>query len=141
MSRRTDLLQHLIRSKKYGKEKEQEQRMLTATAEIILSDFIDIALRGLENSKEPGVLIINLLNDSTVFMTGSDIEKDLQEASRSEDEEVKDFLQPLIKLVDKNDWSKNVLITLISDEGTRTFAIEAGRSQESLRAIAAELTG
>ena len=141
MSRRTDLLQHLIRSKKYGKEKEQEQRMLTATAEIILSDFIDIALRGLENSKETGVLIINLLNDSTVFMTGSDIEKDLQEASRSEDEEVKDFLQPLIKLVDKNDWSKNVLITLISDEGTRTFAIEAGRSQESLRAIAAELTG
>ena len=45
MSRRTDLIQKLIASKKFGKEKEQEQQFLLATAELILSDFIDIALQ------------------------------------------------------------------------------------------------
>ena len=43
------------------------------------------------------------------------------------------FLRKLIEEIDENDWSKNVLITLIGDAGTRTFAVEAGGSQESLR--------
>ena len=43
--------------------------------------------------------------------------------------------------IDENDWSTHVLITLISDAGTRTFAVEAGRSQESLRALAEEFSG
>ena len=38
----------------------------------------------------------------------------------------------MIAEVNENDWSKNVLITLISDAGTRTFTVEAGGSQESL---------
>ena len=46
MSRRTDLLQQLIASKKFGKEKEQEQQFLLATAELILSDLVDIAING-----------------------------------------------------------------------------------------------
>ena len=46
MSRRTDLLQQLLASNKFGKEKEQEQQFLMATAELILSDLIDIAING-----------------------------------------------------------------------------------------------
>ena len=140
MSRRTDLIQELIASKKFGKEKEQEQQFLLATAELILSDFIDIALQGVE-SNGAGSLVINLINDSTTFMSGHSIEFDIAVAEREEDTEVLEFLRGLIQEIDENDWSQNVLITLISDAGTRTFAVEAGRSQESLRAIAAEFTG
>ena len=74
-------------------------------------------------------------------MSGSDIEKDILAAEYAEDTEVVEFLRKLIEEVDENDWSKNVLITLISDAGTRTFSVEAGGSQESLRTIAAEFSG
>ena len=140
MSRRTDLIQKLIASKKFGKEKEQEQQFLLATAELILSDFIDIALQGVE-ANGAGSLVINLINDSTTFMSGHAIEFDISVAEREEDTEVLEFLRGLMEEIDENDWSQNVLITLISDAGTRTFAVEAGRSQESLRAFAAEFTG
>lgn len=140
MSRRTDLLQDLIKSNKFGSEKEQEQKFLLATAELILSDLINIALNGIE-SRGPGTLVINLLNDSTVFMAGADIAGDIIVAEAHGDNDVLDFLKPLMKRVEKNDWDTNLLITLISDAGTRTFAVEAGGSQESLRAIASEFTG
>jgi hypothetical protein len=139
MSRRTDLLKKLVQSNKFGQEKEQEQSFLIATAELILSDLIEIALKGIE-SRGPGSLVINLINDSSVYMAGADIEGDLLVAEAHKDEDVIDFLRPLINKVDTNDWSKNVLITLISDAGTRTFAVEAGGSQESLRAFASEFT-
>jgi len=139
MSRRTDLLQSLLQSDKWGEEKEQEQRFLAATAELILTDFIEIATNGLEQSGA-GSLIINLQNDSTTYMSGNDIEVDLRMAEREEDTEVYDFMLDLLQRVNDNDWSKNVLITLISDAGTRTFAVEAGGSQESLRALSGELT-
>ena len=139
MSRRTDLLQELIQSNKFGSEKEQEQKFIIATAEIILSDLIEIAIKGLE-SRGPGTLVINLINDSTIYMSGADIEGDLLIAESHRDTDVKDFLRPLIDKIDQNDWATNVLITLISNAGTRTFAVEAGRSQESLRAFAAEFT-
>ena len=71
MSRRTDLIQQLIRSDKFGEEKDNEQKFLAATAELILTDFINIATNGIE-SRGAGSLIINLCNDSTVFMTGAD---------------------------------------------------------------------
>ena len=74
-------------------------------------------------------------------MSGHAIEFDIHTAEREEDEEVLTFLRNLIEEIDENDWSKNVLITLISDAGTRTFAVEAGRSQESLRALAEEFSG
>ena len=139
MSRRTDLLQQLIRSDKFGEEKENEQKFLAATAELILTDLINIAIRGVEK-KGAGSLIINLQNDSTTFMSGEMVEYDIAQAERMEDEEILTFLRGLIEEIDENDWSKNVLITLISDAGTRTFAVEAGGSQESLRALSKEFS-
>ena len=139
MSRRTDLLQQLIQSDKWGEEKTQEQKFLAATAELILTDLINIAMNGVEKSGA-GSLIINLQNDSTTYVSGTDIEYDIGQAERSEDEEIITFLRGLMEEIDDNDWSKNVLITLISDAGTRTFAVEAGGSQESFRAIAAEFS-
>ena len=140
MSRRTDLLQQLIRSDKFGEEKENEQKFLAATAELILTDLINICVTGVEKHGA-GSLIINLQNDSTTFMSGFDIESDIIAAESEGDEEVLKFLRKLMEEVDENDWSKNVLITLISDAGTRTFAVEAGGSQESLRAISKEFSG
>ena len=140
MSRRTDLLQQLIKSDKFGEEKEQEQKFLAATAELILTDLINIAITGVEK-QGAGSLIINLQNDSTTFMSGEAIEYDIAQAERLEDEEILTFLRGLIQEIDENDWSKNVLITLISDAGTRTFAVEAGGSQESLRSVTAEFSG
>lgn len=140
MSRRNKLVKELVASKKFGKEKDQEQKFLLATAELILTDLIDIAIKGVEQSGA-GTLILNLINDSSVFMSGNDIESDLRQAESAEDEEIVTFLRGLMEEIDENDWSTNVLITLISDAGTRTFAVEAGRSQESLRAIAEEFTG
>ena len=140
MSRKTDLIKQLIASDKFGKEKEQEQQFLMATAELILSDLIDIALKGIEE-QGAGSLVINLINDSSVFMSGHAIEFDIAVAEREGDDDILEFLRGLMEKVDDNDWSNNVLITLISDAGTRTFAVEAGGSQESLRALAAEFSG
>ena len=140
MSRRNDLIQQLIKSDKFGTEKENEQKFLLATAELILSDLIDIAIRGVE-AQGAGSLVINLLNDSTTFMSGNSIEFDMDVAESEEDTEVLTFLRDLMSSIDENDWSQNVLITLISDAGTRTFEVEAGRSQESLRALAEEFSG
>ena len=140
MSRRNDLIKKLVASKKFGKEKENEQKFLLATAELILTDLIDIAMKGVA-SKGAGSLVINLMNDSTTFMSGTAIEFDIHTAEREEDEEILEFLRGLMEEIDENDWSKNVLITLISDAGTRTFAVEAGGSQESLRALAEEFSG
>lgn len=140
MSRRTDLLQHLIHSDKFGEEKTQEQKFLAATAELILTDLINIASNGVL-AKGAGSLIINLQNDSTTYMSGIDIERDIYTAEKEDDEEVVKFLRSLLEEINDNDWSTNVLITLISDAGTRTFSVEAGGSQESLRTIAEEFTG
>ena len=140
MSRRTDLLQQLIKSDKFGDEKEQEQKFLAATAELILTDLINIATNGIQ-TKGAGSLVINLINDSTTYMSGVDIEADLVASESEEDDEITDFLRELLEKVDENDWSKYVLVTLISDAGTRTFNLEAGGSQESLRSIAAEFSG
>ena len=140
MSRRNDLIKKLVASEKFGKEKENEQKFLLATAELILTDLIDIATKGVEQ-KGAGSLVINLMNDSSTFMSGTAIEFDIHTAEREEDEDILTFLRGLMEEIDENDWSKNVLITLISDAGTRTFAVEAGGSQESLRALAEEFSG
>lgn len=140
MSRRTDLLQQLLQSDKFGEEKENEQKFLAATAELILTDLINVAMNGVE-TKGAGSLVINLVNDSTTYMSGHDVEIDLVSAEREEDTEIVEFLRSLLQEIDENDWSQNVLITLISDAGTRTFSLEAGGGQESLRAITAEFSG
>ena len=140
MSRRTDLLQKLVQSDKFGDEKKQEQQFLLATAELILYDLVNTAITGVEKNGA-GSLVINLVNDSSTFMSGHAIEFDIHVAEREEDEDILEFLRGLMEEIDGNDWSKNVLITLISDAGTRTFAVEAGGSQESLRALAEEFIG
>jgi hypothetical protein len=139
MSRRTDLLEQLIQSDKFGEDKQQEQKFLAATAELILTDLINVAVNGVEKHGA-GTLVINLQNDSTTYMSGFDIEADIDQAERSEDSEVLEMLRGLMERIDENDWSNNVLITLISDAGTRTFNLEAGGSQESFRSIASEFS-
>ena len=141
MTRQTDLLRQLLQSNETDLvNKEKEQKFLTATAQLILTDFINIAINGFQ-VYGPGSLVINLVNDSTTYMTGSSVENDLALSESEDDEDVTNFLRSLINQIDKNDWSKNLLITLISDAGTRTFAVEAGRSQECFRALAEEFTG
>ena len=140
MSRRSDLLEQLLQSDKWGEEKEQEQKFLAATAELILTDLINIAMNGVE-ARGAGTLVLNLQNDSTTYMSGSDVEGDILVAESEGDRDVLEFLRKLMEEIDENDWSKNVLITLISDAGTRTFSVEAGGSQESFRAITAEFSG
>ena len=140
MSRRSDLLQQLLQSDKWGEEKEQEQKFLAATAELILTDLINIAMNGVE-ARGAGTLVLNLQNDSTTYMSGSDIEGDIVVAESEGDRDVLEFLRKLMEEIDENDWSQNVLMTLISDAGTRTFSVEAGGSQESLRTITAEFSG
>ena len=135
MSRRSDLIKQLIASDKLGPEKEQEQKFLMATADLILTDLINIAINGVEKHG-PGSLVINLMNDSTTFMWTESIEFDLRVSERENDKDVNEFLKKLLQKIDENDWTQNVLITLISDAGTRTFAVEAGGSQESLRTLA-----
>ena len=140
MSRRSDLLQQLLQSDKFGEEKTNEQKFLAATAELILTDLIDIAIRGVTR-RGAGTLVVNLENDSTTYMSGSDVEGDILVAESERDEEVLKFLRDVMEEIDNNDWSKNVLVTLISNAGTRTFALEAGGSQESLRAVTEEFSG
>ena len=140
MSRRSDLIKQLIASDKLGPEKEQEQKFLMATADLILTDLINIAINGVEKHG-PGSLVINLMNDSTTFMWAESIEFDIRTSERENDKDVTEFLRKLLQEIDENDWTQNVLITLISDAGTRTFAVEAGGSQESLRAVAEEFIG
>ena len=144
MSRRIDLLKQLIASNKFGDEKENEQRFLAATAQLILTDLINQAIKGVEASGA-GSLILNISNtdpnQQAVYVSGNDIQFDIALAESNEDENTIKFLRQLMEEVDNNDWSKNVLITLITDAGTRTFAVEAGGSQESLRALTKEFTG
>ena len=131
MSRRSDLIKQLIASDKLGPEKEQEQKFLMATADLILTDLINIAINGVEKHG-PGSLVINLMNDSTTFMWAESIEFDLRISERENDEDVTEFLRKLLQEIDENDWTQNVLITLISDAGTRTFAVKAGGSKKAL---------
>ena len=140
MSRRTDLLQQLLQSDKFGEEKDNEQKFPAATAELILTDLVNIALKGLEQ-RGAATLVINLENDSTTYMSGTDVESDILVAESERDDEVLKFLRDVMEKIDNNDWKNNVLITIISNAGTRTFSLEAGGCQESFRSIAAEFSG
>lgn len=140
MSRRIDLIKQLIQSDKFGTEKENEQKFLMATAELILTDLINIAINGFEQSG-PGSLFINMITDATIYLPAAEIEKDISLSESNEDEEVTKMLRGVMKHVDENDWTTNVLITIISDAGTRTYPVEAGRSQECLNSLAEEFKG
>lgn len=139
MSRRIDLLRQLVSATDSGTGAPHQEKYLAATAELILTDLINIAINGVQ-VYGAGTLVINLMEDSTVFMSGSHIEEDLRLAESNEDDDVVTMLRSLMEQIDSNDWSKYVLITIISKDGARTFNCEAGRSQESLRALAGEFT-
>ena len=140
MSRRIDLIRQLIQSDKFGTEKENEQKFLMATAELILTDLINIAINGFEQSG-PGSLFINMITDATIYMSATDVENDIRLSETNEDEEVTEMLRGVMQHIDENDWTTKVLITIISDAGTRTYPVEAGRSQECLNSIAEEFKG
>ena len=75
MSRRIDLIKQLIQSDKFGTEKENEQKFLMATAELILTDLINIAINGFEQSG-PGSLCINMIAAATIYLPAAESEKD-----------------------------------------------------------------
>ena len=142
MSRRIKLLEQLLQTDSFGKEAEDQQDKLRIVSELILCDMIDIALNGVQK-KGAGSLFINLIDGTreSVFMSGDDIEADIRMAEANEDEEVVKMLRQVMEQVDENDWEHNVVFTFITNDGTRTYSVEAGGSSESLRALVSEFTG
>ena len=142
MSRRTKLLEQLLQTDTFGDEAKDQQDKIRIVSELILCDMIDIALNGVEKYGA-GSLFINLIdaNREAIYMSGSDIEVDLHFAESLEDEETVKMLRQVLEKVDENDWETNVVFTFITHDGTRTYSVEAGGSQESLRALAAEFSG
>ena len=137
MSRRSDLIKQLIASDKLGPEKEQEQKFLMATADLILTDLINIAINGVE--KHGPAFVINLMNDSTTFMWAESIEFDLRISERENDEDVTEF-RKLLQEIDENDWRKTCLLhwlVMLEQEHLQSKQVGA----ESLRAVAEEFIG
>ena len=141
-AKRIDLVKSLVSSKKFGKDKEIEQKMAVATGEMILTDLIDKALQGLEQNG-PGVLRVTLIEDyeSVEFIKGEDIESDLRIAEAHEDTFMINIFRQCLSQIETNDWSKFVLITLCDGDGIRIFPVEPKGAQENLRAIASEFSG
>ena len=64
-----------------------------------MTDLINIAITGFQQ-KGAGTLVINLQNDSTTYMSGTDIEYDIGQAERMEDEEILEFLRGVMEKID-----------------------------------------
>ena len=142
MSRRTNLLEQLLQTDTFGDEAKDQQDKLRIVSELILCDMVEIALNGVQK-KGAGSLFINLIDGTreSVYMSGHDIEEDLRMAESLEDEETIKMLRQVLEQIDENDWETNVVFTFITNDGTRTYSVEAGGSAESFRAIASEFTG
>ena len=141
MSRRTKLLEQLLQTETFGQDDKDQKDKLRIVSELILCDMVDIALNGV-TKKGAGSLFINLMDGSreSVYMSGTDIEADLQLAESLEDDETVKMLRQVLEKVDENDWEHNVVFTFITHDGTRTYSVEAGGSAESFRALAAEFS-
>ena len=122
MSRRTDVLRLLLQSDEFVEEKGDEQQFLLANAKLIMTDLIGIATNAIQ-SRGVGILVVNLVNDSTTFMSGSDIEGDIIATREEGDTEAEQWLTSTLETIDATDWSKYVLITMISDDITKTYPI------------------
>lgn len=142
MSRRTKLLEQLLQTETFGQEDRDQKDKLRIVSELILCDMVELALNGVQKFGA-GSLFINLIDPSreAVFMSGTDIEVDLQFAESVEDDETVKMLRQVLETVDENDWENNVVFTFLTHDGTRTYSVEAGGSAESFRALAAEFTG
>ena len=142
MSRRTKLLEQLLQTETFGQEDRDQKDKLRIVSELILCDMVELALNGVQKFGA-GSLFINLIdpNREAVFMSGTDIEVDLQFAESVEDDETVKMLRQVLETIDENDWEHNVVFTFLTHDGTRTYSVEAGGSAESFRALAAEFTG
>ena len=142
MSRRTNLLEQLLQTDTFGDDAKDQQDKLRIVSELILCDMVDIALNGVQKNGA-GSLFINLIDGTreSVYMSGYDIEKDLRLAEIYEDEETIKMLRQVMEQIDENDWETHVVFTFITNDGTRTYSVEAGGSAESFRAIASEFSG
>ena len=142
MSRRTNLLEQLLQTDSFGDDAKDQQDKLRIVSELILCDMVDIALNGVQKNGA-GSLFINLIDGTreSVYMSGYDIEKDLRLAETYEDEETIKMLRQVMEQIDENDWETHVVFTFITNDGTRTYSVEAGGSTESLRALASEFSG
>ena len=142
MSRRTNLLEQLLQTDSFGDDAKDQQDKLRIVSELILCDMVDIALNGVQKNGA-GSLFINLIDGTreSVYMSGYDIEKDLRLAETYEDEETIKMLRQVMEQIDENGWETHVVFTFITNDGTRTYSVEAGGSTESLRALASEFSG
>ena len=142
MSRRTNLLEQLLQTDSFGDDAKDQQDKLRIVSELILCDMVDLALNGVQKNGA-GSLFINLIDGTreSVYMSGYDIEKDLRLAETYEDEETVKMLRQVMEQIDENDWETHVVFTFITNDGTRTYSVEAGGSTESLRALASEFSG
>lgn len=122
MSRRTDVLRLLLQSDEFVEEKGNEQQFLLANAKLIMTDLLSIATHNIQ-SRGVGTLLVNLVADSTTYFALDEVKDELAAAMDTMDTNDIDFLAPLISDINVNDWSKNVLITMISDDMTKTYPI------------------
>ena len=106
MTRRNDLISQLIQSGKWGEE-----------GELVIKDLITIA-----TEKGVGTLVLNLLNDSTTFMSVSDIENELIDCQEDEEDIV--LLEEMLATINNVNFETQVLITLITDQGTTNFTLD-----------------
>lgn len=139
MSRRTKLLEQLLQTETFGQEDKDQKEKLRIVSELILCDMVDIALNGVQKHGA-GSLFINLIDGTreSIYMNGNDIEQDLRLAESNEDDETVKMLRQVLEKVDDNNWETHVVFTFITNDGTRTYCVEAGGSAESFRAIASE---
>tara|TARA_X000001388_G_scaffold50498_1_gene36479 strand:- start:6488 stop:6916 length:429 start_codon:yes stop_codon:yes gene_type:complete len=142
MSRRTDLVEMFLQSDEFGEDKKVAQALLSLMGEQVLTQMISIAINGFEK-KGAGSLFINLIepDNEAVYLNGDEIQAELLQAESFEDEETVKFLRKVLEQVDNNDWNHNVVFTYLTPDGTRTYSVEIGGSQESFRAITSEFTG
>lgn len=107
MSRRTDVF------KEFGFSSKE--------AEIFRDDLVDIAKQRFADNG-PGTLLQNLNNDSTTYLTFTDIEDELEDEGLSQEE--KSDLQTLLDEARKCEFTKQVCITVLDQEiSTHYFSI------------------
>ena len=108
----------------FDKEKSNEQKFHESIAELIITDFVEIAIQNVEQ-KGPGILVVNLQNDSTTFVSGADVEKDILifESESKPDADALKLLRDVSRKINANDWSKNVIVTLITHDKADNYLL------------------
>ena len=124
MSRRNDLTSQMLESERFTLDSPFDIKKLTLEDQHLLEDLINIANRSVK-AKGKGLLLINLTTDSTTFFSSTDIQADILDAEEEDDHDSLEFLRGQLKEVSENDWSQNVLITLVSDSVVKTMTLNS----------------